>query len=157
MSFGADAQEITPQNLTKEEAIQYLLNTARESVGATLKNTRGPAPQLTKYYVDKVFSPQGGEEALGPYYTSTYLDHGGSYVLVTTAEIGYGKAHSSYFGNYDMTEVGMEFIDLNGDRIIDGFYRVWSLERPFTSGKFTSSCNGSVNTNTKLSTYVNIR
>lgn len=116
-----------------------------------------PAPPLTDISVKRVSSPQGGTEAIRSGQLATLKDHGGDWLEVMTFEKGYKIANFAKFNDESMRLVDYEGVDLNGDRIYDGFYYYWRIDKPFTEGKFTTqstSTNAPWNT---MSTYINIQ
>jgi 1-aminocyclopropane-1-carboxylate deaminase/D-cysteine desulfhydrase-like pyridoxal-dependent ACC family enzyme len=116
-----------------------------------------PAPPLTKIYVDTINSSQGGKEKISSSQNSTQKDHGGDWLEVITFEQGYKIANFAKFNDESMRLVNYTGVDLNGDRVYDGFYYYWRIDKPFTEGKFTTqstSTNAPWNT---MSTYINIK
>ena len=103
------------------------------------------APALTQFYVNSVTSEKGGTEIIersGSFaQVGTMLDHGGTWLEVVTTEIGYAKTRSATFNNVNMTLVSKEAIDIDNDRIIDGWLCVWRYENSygFEAGTFKAS------------------
>ncbi|MBE3571086.1 MAG: DUF4879 domain-containing protein [Bacillales bacterium] len=52
-------------------------------------------------------------------------DHGGTEMYIVTAELGYGYQQSAEMNELTLSEVQSQYIDLNGDSIIDGWYTWW--------------------------------
>lgn len=103
------------------------------------------APALTQFYVNSVSFEKGGTETIersGSFaQVGTRLDHGGTWLEVETVEIGYAKTRSATFNNVNMTLKTKRAIDLDNDRIIDGWACVWRYENSygFEAGTFKAS------------------
>lgn len=52
-------------------------------------------------------------------------DHGGTEMYIVTAELGYGYQQSAEMNELTLSEVQSQYIDLNRDSIIDGWYTWW--------------------------------
>lgn len=46
-------------------------------------------------------------------------------MYIVTAELGYGYTQIAKFNGSNLTELQSEFIDLDGDTIVDGWYTWW--------------------------------
>lgn len=120
---------------------------AAEKEGETAQDdfsTRAAAPPLTEFYVYEVASEDqpGGEiiqHSSSFYPTATVLDHGGSWLRVTTFELGYAKSRVATFKNMTMKRERIQSVDLDGDRIIDGYYVTWLYEGDITSGYYSAN------------------
>lgn len=115
------------------------------------------APPLTQISVKEITSPEGGKETISSGQTVTNKDHGGNWLKIKTFEKGYSRVNFGKFNNESMQLVDYQGVDLNGDRVYDGFYYYWRIDKPFTEGKFTTqstSTNAPWNT---LSTYIDIK
>lgn len=118
-----------------------------EGTDATMEDdyvTYAPAPPLTQFYVFAVSSedhPEGEfiDHSSTVYQTATTLDHGGSWLRVTTYELGYAKTRTATFKNMPMKLEKTEGFDLDGDRIIDGYLCTWLYTGEFYSGFFSAS------------------
>ncbi len=120
---------------------------AAEKEGETAQDdfsTRAAAPPLTEFYVHGVASedhPNGEiiQHSSSFYPTATVLDHGGSWLRVTTFELGYAKSRVATFNNKSMERERIQSVDLDGDRIIDGYFVTWLYEGDITSGYFSAN------------------
>ncbi|NWO14208.1 MAG: DUF4879 domain-containing protein [Virgibacillus sp.] len=124
--------------------------------GITLQ---GPAPPLTSLSVYAAISthyPQYEYFALNQ--LTSIEDHGGEEMYIVTREIGYSR-NTSRIAQMNGGNIPMlmdEAIDLNGDRIIDGYFRWWDASG-YENGRFTyqaTSINAPWNT---MSARMNIR
>lgn len=103
------------------------------------------APALTQFYVYSVSSEKGGTEVIqrsGSFaQVGTTVDHGGTWLEVETIEIGYAKTRSATLNSTNMTLKSKKAIDLDNDRIIDGWDCVWRYENSygFETGTFKAS------------------
>lgn len=103
------------------------------------------APPLTQFFVYAVSSQNGGRELIdhsGSFaQVGTRNDHGGTWLEVETVEIGYAKTRSATFNNNSMTLKSKTAIDLDNDRVVDGWLCVWRYENAygFESGTFKAS------------------
>ena len=107
-------------------------------------STRAAASPLTEFYVYEVYSedqPAGEiiQHSSSVYPTATVLDHGGSWLRVTTFELGYAKSRVATLNNMSMKRERIQSVDLDGDRIIDGYFVTWLYEGDFTSGYFSAN------------------
>ncbi len=107
-------------------------------------STRAAAPPLTEFYVYEVYSedqPAGEiiQHSSSVYPTATVLDYGGSWLRVTTFELGYAKSRVATLNNMSMKRERIQSVDLDGDRIIDGYFVTWLYEGDFTSGYFSAN------------------
>ncbi|EOS77770.1 hypothetical protein C819_00881 [Lachnospiraceae bacterium 10-1] len=114
-------------------------------VSAAEIQPRDAAPALTQFYVYSVSSEKGGTEVIqrsGSFaQVGTTLDHGGTWLEVETIEIGYAKTRSATLNSTNMTLKSKKAIDLDNDRIIDGWACVWRYENSygFEAGTFKAS------------------
>ncbi|MEW9575710.1 DUF4879 domain-containing protein [Bacillus toyonensis] len=83
----------------------------------------------------KVESELGGVEYVSPNSLSTIKDHVGSYLYIYTREMGYGHLPFAKMNGEKAKEVSSTMIDVNGDRIIDGWERKWDVSGN-QSGRF---------------------
>ncbi len=104
-------------------------------LGMASEASAGPAPALTSLNVLKVESELGGVEYVSPNNLSTIKDHGGSYLYIYTREMGYGHLPFAKMNGEKAKEVSSTMIDVNGDRIIDGWERKWDVSGN-QSGRF---------------------
>ncbi len=107
-------------------------------------STYAAAPPLTQFYVHEVYSedqPEGEiiQHSSSFYPTATVLDHGGSWLRITTFELGYAKTRVATFNNSSMKRESIQSVDLDGDRIIDGYFVTWLYEGDITSGYFSAN------------------
>lgn len=95
------------------------------------------APPLTQLGMYVVESAQGGAEYItSSTQFSTVNDHGGNPFYIYTYEIGYSQNRIAKLNGSMLNQVGSQAIDLNGDSIIDGYYRIWDASG-HTGGTFT--------------------
>ena len=59
------------------------------------------------------------------------------------------------FKHMEMESTDTEYVDLNGDNIMDGVLRLWTINTSYTSGKFEYSA-WSVQTSKEFSTWINV-
>lgn len=103
------------------------------------------APPLTEFYVYSVYSQNGGLEYIDHSGTTAQVgtrnDHGGTWIEITTVEIGYAKSRTATFNNNSMTLKAKTPIDTNHDSIVDGYYCTWRYENAygFETGTFRAS------------------
>lgn len=114
-----------------------------ESVQGGL-STYAAAPPLTEFYVYSVSSedqPDGEviQHSSTVYPTATVQDHGGSWLRVTTFEMGYASSRVATYNNISMKRERIQSVDLDGDRIIDGYFVTWLYEGNFSSGYFSAN------------------
>ncbi|WP_245566394.1 DUF4879 domain-containing protein [Tuberibacillus calidus] len=67
---------------------------------------------------------------------SSVQDHGGAEMYIVTVELGYGNRPVAKFNGGQLTETQNQYIDLDGDSIIDGWFRWWDASGS-ESGTFT--------------------
>lgn len=126
--------------------------------------TRAPAPALTLLEVLGVGSPNAalqGAAELGPGYEGvnqsqllTDYDHGGAWIDVITAELGYGHVRVAKMAGSVISERLNQPIISGG--VIIGWYRFWDASG-FSGGRFTyqsTSINFPFNT---MSDWISIR
>lgn len=95
------------------------------------------APPLEYLEVYAAWSTNnGGYEYFSPNQLSTVQDHGGTELYIVTAEIGYGHIRTTKINGNKLTELQRQYIDLEGDTIVDGWYIWWDASGN-ESGTFT--------------------
>lgn len=122
-----------------------------------LARSRGVAPPLTDMWVVRVESILGGRENLTGYEYITQFDHGGNVLQVITCEIGYKATNSATFMGNKMRYLQSSPIDIDGDRIYDGFLYLWESNFSFTTGQFFSESTSANAPQNTLSTNIRIR
>lgn len=122
-----------------------------------LIETRAPAPPLTNMQVLWVNSEQAGEENIGSNQMSTSYDHGGSWFQAMTIEVGYSSTRKATFDGSSMQLTDFQVVDLNGDRIVDGFVCLWTSNSSFTSGQFVSEARSSNSPWNTMETWIGVR
>ncbi|WP_080685553.1 DUF4879 domain-containing protein [Bacillus thuringiensis] len=115
--------------------ISSLTMAAVVGLGMASEVSAGPAPALTSLNILKVESELGRVEYVSPNNLSTIKDHGGSYLYIYTREMGYGHLPFAKMNGKKAKEVSSTMIDVNGDRIIDGWERKWDVSGN-QSGRF---------------------
>lgn len=85
-----------------------------------------PATNL-QLYIYSVSSEKAGEEIIGPS-GSTTLDHGGTWLRITTIESGYAKSRSATINGEMMALIDKQVIDTNNDGIIDECMCIWEYK-----------------------------
>lgn len=109
----------------KKTALAFtLLGTSILGIAAT-EASAAPAPPLSSLQVVKVESQLGGVEYIGQNQLSTIKDHGGSYLYISTVEVGYGHIRYAEMNGSKLKEKDSKMLDFNGDRIIDGWEYRW--------------------------------
>lgn len=116
-----------------------------------------PAPPITQISVKEVHSPDGGTETISSAQNVTTKDHGGDWLEITTFEKGYNIVNSAKFNDESMRLVDYKGVDLNGDRVYDGFYYYWRIDKPFTEGKVVTESTSTSSPWNTMSTYINIK
>lgn len=104
--------------------------------------TYAPAPaipfiQFRVYAVYSADHPEG--EFIQPSQLATALNHGGSWLRVVTYEHGYTGTWTATVKNSPMKLEDTQGVDLDGDRIIDGYLCTWLYTGEFSSGYFSAS------------------
>ncbi|MBV1821996.1 YolA family protein [Anaerosalibacter bizertensis] len=84
------------------------------------------APPLTSLRVTRVKSEKGGAEVIRENQLSTKRDHGGSYIYVTTEEIGYSSQRYAKFDNQEAELIDSKSI-VGNNNIVIGWERTWKL------------------------------
>ena len=64
-------------------------------------------------------------EYFSPNQLSSLQDHGGTVVQIVTEEIGYGYSRTAKLNGIKLKELASQFIDYDGDTIVDGWYTWW--------------------------------
>lgn len=114
-----------------------------------------PAPGLTSVSVTRVKSSAvPGGENINSNMFSTSRDHSGPLLQVETFDFGYSSYREATFGGRSMREVSSQAYPSRGPAI--GFFRVWQIQTPYTSGNFTYKAN-SRTTGYRYYTSLNIR
>jgi len=67
---------------------------------------------------------------------SSVQDHGGTQLHITTTELGYGHIRIAKMNGVKLSSVSSQYIDTNGDNIVDGWHYVWNASG-HESGTFT--------------------
>lgn len=122
-----------------------LLVTNVVPVSAAEAQPLAPAPALTQFYVDSVASEKCAIEYISHSGTTAQVgtkeDHGGTWIEITTVEMGYAKSRTATFNNNSMTLKSKKGIDTDNDGIIDGWTCVWRYENAygFETGTFKAS------------------
>lgn len=145
-------------NVKQYNSIQEVLeeNESLQDLTLSDENLSRPAmAPLTSMQVMWVNSQNAGEEYISAGQYSTKLDHGGNWVQVITLEVGFSSARWAYFDHMAMESTDSDYVDLNGDNIMDGVLRLWTINTSFTDGKFEYSA-WSVQTSKEFSTWINI-
>jgi hypothetical protein len=93
--------------------------------GAVTNVSAAPAPPLSSVKVVKVESQQGGIEYINSNSFSTVNDHGGSYLYISTVEIGYGQFNRAEMNGSQLKSKESKRLDFDGDRTIDGWEYKW--------------------------------
>lgn len=146
-------------NVKQYNNIQEVLeeNESLQDIILSDENISRPAmAPLTSMQVMWVNSQDAGEEYISAGQYSTKLDHGGNWVQVITLEVGFSSARWAYFDHMAMESTDSEYVDLNGDNVMDGVLRLWTINTSFTDGKFEYSA-WSVQTSKEFSTWINVR
>ena len=118
--------------------------------------TRAPAPQVSSARVSEVYSTQGGREVIPVNQYATNRDHGGEKMQVVTRVIGYGRESAKYAGTQVYSTESMH-IDLNNDRIVDGWMNVWDVSGISESGQFYDTVRSTNFPYTAKGAWVNIK
>ena len=97
----------------------------------------GPAPPLTYLQVRAAISTNYPQfEFFEPHQFRSIQDHGGRELYVITYEVGYSHSRFAKMNGILLDLVKTELVDLNGDSIIDAYYRWWDASN-FEGGDFT--------------------
>lgn len=165
VAFAAE-DETVERTVTLDELNIDMEDVASMMEGASIQGSNSinaPAAPLSEFYVYAVYSEDqpDGEiiQRSGSFYqTATTLDHGGSWLIVVTLEVGYAGTRSATFRNSAMKLEEREPLDFDGDSIIDGYLCFWTYEGDFTNGMFSASSK-SINSpwNTMQINFFNIR
>lgn len=106
--------------------------------------TMSSAPPLT--YLE-VYAARSSNYPTYEYFTenqmSSVYDHGGAEMYIVTAELGYGYQGIAKMSGGTLPFVQNQAIDLNGDNIIDGWFKWWNASG-YQSGTFSYQ-NHSIN------------
>ncbi|MBE5107442.1 DUF4879 domain-containing protein [Bacillus thuringiensis] len=136
--------------------ISSLTMAAVVGLGMAPEASAGPAAPLTSLNVVKVESELGGIEYVNPNNLSTVKDHGGSYLYIYTREIGYGHIRTAKMNGTKLKDIGSTMIDLNGDRIVDGWELKWDGSG-HQSGRFEYENTSTNYPWNKMYTAINIK
>lgn len=113
------------------------------SLGSAVNAYAAPAPPLTDLQVYAVWSINSPIYPEYEYFSSSQFssihNHGGGEMYIVTYEIGIGSNRIAKMNGQNLTAVRYDPIDLNGDRIIDGWYYYWDASA-FENGNFTYQC-----------------
>ena len=145
-------------NVKQYNSIQEVLeeNESLQDITLSDENLSRPAmAPLTSMQVMWVNSQNAGEEYISAGQYSTKLDHGGDWFQVITFEVGFSSVRWAKFKHMEMESVGTKYVDLNGDNIMDGVLRMWTIDTSYTNGKFEYSA-WSVQTSKEFSTCINV-
>lgn len=118
-----------------------------------------PAKPVSKVLIQYIKSTQGGKEVIKQNQGSTIKDHGGKEFMAITNVIGHGGLgyDSATYAGMQVTMSKEDSIDLDGDRIIDGWVDYWNLAKTnFPSGKFTYTSR-SINVDPTMSVSIQIK
>lgn len=153
-SYAKDENGIKPYNNIQEvlkdnELIQDII-LSDESIA------RVPMAPLTDMQVIWVNSQNAGEENISSGQYSTNLDHGGDWIQVITLERGFSSVRWAYFNNMEMEATDSDYVNFDGDNVMDGVLRLWTLKTRFTDGKFKYKA-WSVRTSKEFNTWINVR
>lgn len=129
------AQDNTTQTHKPATSIEKLLGSDFGEVFSEEKESRAPAPALSAVYVYLVNSEQAGKEFISPYQYATKLDHGGSWIQMITLDVGYAGSNDARFEGHQMSLIDVVPVDTNGDSILDGYLKLWTLDVNYDSGK----------------------
>lgn len=145
-------------NVKQYNSIQEVLeeNESMQDLILSDENLSRPAmAPLTSMQVMWVNSQDAGEEHISAGQYATKLDHGGDWFQVITLEVGFSSVRWAKFKHMEMESTDTEYVDLNGDNIMDGVLRLWTINTSYTSGKFEYSA-WSVQTSKEFSTWINV-
>ncbi|WP_263705617.1 YolA family protein [Shouchella tritolerans] len=96
-----------------------------------------PAPPLTLLQAYAAISQNHqAYEYFSENQLSSVIDHGGEWMYIVTAELGYGTRRSAQMEGNTLTEYDREHIDLNGDNIVDGWF-IWWDASGYDEGTFS--------------------
>nr|WP_272914317.1 DUF4879 domain-containing protein [Ureibacillus xyleni] len=86
------------------------------------------APPLSYLEVFAAISSQypNDYEFFSPNQLSSVYDHGGDELYIVTEEYGYGHIRYAKFNGVNLKQHMTQYIDLNGDSIVDGWYVWWN-------------------------------
>ncbi|AIC96118.1 DUF4879 domain-containing protein [Shouchella lehensis] len=99
-------------------------------------STFGPAPPLSFLSVYAAYSEKHPDfEYFDEFQFRSAADHGGAYMHVVTAEIGYGHLRQATMEGTRLQSIHSQHIDLTGDNIIDGWFYWWDASG-FEEGQF---------------------
>ena len=119
----------------------------------------GAAPPLTSMVVVAVASPayKGGTQwdYIPANALTTTNDHGGDWICVAVLETGYGTAQNAAFNNTTMSLYRSDPVPATG--VTTGFIRYYSLNKTFTSGRFTNQAKSMNSPWNTISTGLNVK
>lgn len=99
--------------------------------------TRASAPALSYLEAYAAISSQHPEyEYFSASQLSSVYDYGGAELFIVTAELGYGHIRHAKLDGVNLKEHMKQFIDLNGDNIVDGWH-IWWDASGYDGGRFT--------------------
>lgn len=152
-SYANDESDIKPYNniqeILKDNEIFHDITFSDEGIA------RVPMAPLTGMQVLWVNSQNAGEENISSGQYSTKLDHGGDWVQVITLERGFSSVRWAYFNKMEMEATDSDYVNFDGDNVMDGVLRLWTLNTRFTDGKFEYKA-WSVRTSKEFSTWINV-
>ena len=155
-----NASAVTEESLSKDLKIEFLKEQLLESIKSDYPNATfidltteeynklqeqqgrsvgimAPAPPLSYLEVYAAISSNyPNYEYFGANQLSSVQDHGGAELYIVTAELGYGHIRTAKLNGASLSEYTSQFIDLDGDTIIDGWF-IWWDASGYESGTFT--------------------
>lgn len=127
------------------------------SLGLNLASA-ATTPPLTYLQVASVESELGGYEDLTENQVSTVKDHGGSFMYVTTIQLGYSSSKFARMAGNVLPLLKSTPLDINGDFVIDGYQYTWNASgSQYSSGTFSYEATSSSSPFNKMSDSINIR
>ena len=151
-AYAKEEKDVKPYNniqeILKENEILRDITLLDENIA------RVPMAPLTDMQVLWVNSQNAGEENISAGQYSTKLDHGGDWVQVITLERGFSSVRWAYFNNVEMEATDSDYVNFDGDNVMDGVLRLWTLNTRFTDGKFKYKA-WSVRTSKEFNTWNN--
>lgn len=155
MILGTSITTFAAEGNIKADNIESVLSELNLSEGLIIP--RAPAPPITQMNVRWVNSENAGAETIANNQYTTQLDHGGSWVQVITFELGYSSRNIATFDGIQMERLDSEPVDVDGDRIVDGFLYLWSVDTTFSSGRFVSSATSANSPWNTMETWIQVR
>lgn len=118
--------DITPEEYEQQKKISNTLSVTPYASAPPLSYVEVYAAWSTNY---------GAFEYFNPNQLSSNIDHGGEELVIVTAELGYGYLRKATMNNANLTQIDNQYIDLNGDNIVDGWYIFWDASG-YENGSF---------------------